>query len=135
MKVAVLTSRNRVEIYCPVGFGATWKKFREMAERDGQNASLLVRIWIERYVAIKDPSNPQRPLEQFDPTFVEYHEAQKDCVSAYLMNKAQNQNNVIKWSQIIYEYRDLPIIKTRIKRAEEMVQVLKKKGLIIMRKQ
>ncbi len=53
---------NEVKIYAPLHFKATWKKFLEICERDGQSASELVRIWVEGYVQRKDPGNPQRPL-------------------------------------------------------------------------
>lgn len=63
-----MTSDSKeVTIYAPLHFKATWKKFLEICERDGQSASELVRIWVEGYVQRKDPGNPQRPLTAYVP--------------------------------------------------------------------
>lgn len=61
------SDRKEVAIYAPPHFKATWKKFLEICERDGQSASELVRIWVEGYVQRKDPGNPQRPLTAYAP--------------------------------------------------------------------
>lgn len=128
-----MTSTKRIEIYCPAGFNATWKKFKKMAQRDGQSSSELVRIWIERYVRVKDPSNPQKPLTMYDPTHVDYYTNGELNIKNLLIAAAKENKNTIKWSQIIWEFRDMPIIKTRIKRAEEMSLLLHKEGIKVYR--
>lgn len=127
------TSRTRVEIYSPVGFHATWSKFKEMCDRDGQSASELVRIWIERYVAVKDPSNPQKPLTAYDPTHIDYYNQGKEHIKGYLLGRAKKIDMTLKWSAIIWEFRDIPVIKTRIKRAEEMMRELTQEGVKVYR--
>lgn len=63
--MGVVDKNPEVKIYAPAGFKATWRKFLEICERDGVSASHLVRVWVEGYVARKDPGNPQRPLTAF----------------------------------------------------------------------
>ena len=58
---------KEVKIYAPPHFKATWEKFIEICERDGQSASGLVRVWVEGYVERKDPGNPQRPITAWSP--------------------------------------------------------------------
>jgi len=63
-----VTGRDKkVAIYAPPHFKATWRKFLEICERDGESASHLVRVWVEGYVQRKDPGNPQRPLTAWSP--------------------------------------------------------------------
>ena len=61
------SEKKQFKIYGPAHFRATWKKFQEIAHRDGHSASGLVRIWVEGYVQRKDPGNPQRPLTAWSP--------------------------------------------------------------------
>lgn len=127
-----ISNKMRCEFYAPKRFQETWRKFIKMCNRDNQSASELIRIWIDRYVQVKDPSNPQLPITAFDPTHLDYHVSNKLRVKDLFMEKAKKQSNEIYFRDLVHHFRDLPIMKSRIERAREMAQLLRKEGIGII---
>ena len=102
-----------VKIYAPAHFKATWKKFREICERDGQSASELVRIWVEGYVARKDPGNPQRPLTAWAPGHRDEEKRQEQDFFAWLTEYADNRRNEVPYRQIVDLLKDMGVPPSR----------------------
>lgn len=99
-----MTSDSKgVTIYAPPHFKATWKKFLEICERDGQSASELVRIWVEGYVERKDPGNPQRPLTAYAPGHEDEQALRLQEAYARLKALAAKSRDELNFVQILTE--------------------------------
>lgn len=92
---------NEVKIYAPVGFKATWAKFLTICERDNQSASEIIRIWVEGYVARKDPSNPQRPITAFVKGHKDEEAAVRSSLIQELLDYATRRGMMVKHSVIV----------------------------------
>ena len=126
--------RRAVEIYAPAGFKATWRKFLEICKRDGVSASHLVRVWVEGYVARKDPGNPQRPIT----AFVEGHDdeltARRSDLVKHLLVEADKRGGYLNYSLVVQAYRErhhLPGFRL-VAMAKSMCQDLAKLGVKIV---
>jgi|GEM_PF-4758920 len=51
--------------YAPAWFKETWRRFLEIAKREGRNASIILREFVKSYVEIHWPGNPQTRLTSF----------------------------------------------------------------------
>jgi len=125
-----MTSDSKeVTIYAPPHFKATWKKFMEICERDGQSASELVRIWVTGYVERKDPGNPQRPLTAYAPGHEDEQALRVQEVYARLKSHAADNRGEIHVRQIFRELE--PHFKGRLKvtTAGELEQRLREDGI------
>ena len=124
---------RKVAIYATPGFKATWRKFLEICERDGVSASHLVRVWVEGYVARKDPGNPQRPLTAYvegheDELTLKWSDVLKDLVA-----RAERAGGELRYKDVVVEIRAQgvtgPMIVTR---AESMASSLRAVGVAIV---
>lgn len=122
-----------VTIYAPDHFKATWKKFLEICERDGQSASELVRIWVEGYVQRKDPGNPQRPLTAYAPGHEDEQALRVQEAYARLKAHAADNGGEIRFRLILQELE--PHFKGRLKitTAGELEQRLRGDGVKVWR--
>lgn len=124
---------REVKIYAPAGFKATWQKFLEICDRDGDSASQLVRKWVEGYVARKEPGNPQRPLT----AFVEGHEDQvamrRSSILKELMGFAIHREGEVSHRDVVDLYRGLGIPGFQlVNLVESMEADLKKLGVVVV---
>lgn len=96
---------KEVKIYAPAGFKPTWVKFLAICERDGTSASEQIRIWVEGFVARKDPGNPQRTL----PAFVKGHPdelaARRSDVVKTFLAQAERTGGWVRRRDIVDELR------------------------------
>jgi hypothetical protein len=53
--------------YASEEFRQTWRRFLEIARREGKNASILLREFVKIYVEKHWPGNPQMRLNSFTP--------------------------------------------------------------------
>jgi len=53
--------------YAPEWFKETWRRFQEIAKREGRSASLIIRELVKTYVEHHWPGNPQMRLISFLP--------------------------------------------------------------------
>ena len=126
-------SKRAYKIYGPAHFRATWEKFLEIAHRDGQSASELIRVWVEGYVARKDPGNPQRPLT----SWVEGHEDQEALeekeLLAWLSEYAEERGGKVLYRHIVEVLRGtgVPPVR-RAAMAEDLARRLTKAGFSIV---
>lgn len=96
------SGRKQFKIYGPAHFRATWERFLEICERDGQSASELIRVWVEGYVARKDPGNPQRPLTAFvDGHQDELASRRSDVLKELLEYAGKGPYREVKYKDII----------------------------------
>ena len=51
--------------WVPEQLWQTWKKFVEIARREGRSAGEILNEFITNYVRIHEPGNPQWPLDRF----------------------------------------------------------------------
>ena len=124
--------RRQFKIYGPAHFRATWEKFLEIAHRDGQTASELIRIWVEGYVKRKDPGNPQRPIT----AYVEGHEDQEKLQTSIFLkdlhNLARHHGETLPYRLIIKYLKDLGVKPLRRKvMANALAHELKERGITI----
>jgi len=54
-------------IYIPPEIEHTWKKFKEICQREGTGPSEKIREYIVEYVRIHEPGNPQVQIASFLP--------------------------------------------------------------------
>jgi len=130
--VDVTREDRKVAIYATPGFKATWRKFLEICERDGVSASHLVRVWVEGYVARKDPGNPQRPIT----AFVEGHEDEiKAAWSSTLKDliaRAEHLGGELRYADVLQVLKDQGLKgRMLVTRADSMCESLKKIGVTI----
>ena len=122
-----------VKIYAPAHFKATWKKFLEICERDGQSASELVRIWVEGYVARKDPGNPQRPITAYAPGHEDEYARLQQEIFSKLLGVAENRGGYLPWLRIVDELKPLLSGHARVDAAEKLARRLTKAGVRVVR--
>jgi len=124
---------DKVSIYAPVGFKATWRKFLEICERDRVSASHLIRVWVEGYVRRKDPGNPQRPLTAYVPG----HEDELALNLPDIMRKlelyASSRRNELPWSMLHDELKPYLQGAARVRAAERVYKELRSRGIKIWR--
>ena len=125
---------RKVSIYAPPRFKATWRKFLEICERDGQSASELIRIWVEGYVARKDPGNPQRPLTAWTPGHPDEEARQTQDLFAWLSEFAEERMGEVSYRDIIRVLREAGVPSTRVATiAKNLARMLSKAGVSIFR--
>ena len=122
-----------VKIYAPAHFKATWKKFLEICERDGQSASELVRIWVEGYVARKDPGNPQRPITAYAPGHEDEYARLQQEIFNKLLGVSENRFGYLPWLRIMEELKPLLSGQDRVDAAEKLARRLTKAGVRVVR--
>ena len=49
----------------PDQFKPVWERFKNLAEREGKNASIIIRDFISGYVDVHDPGNPQARITSY----------------------------------------------------------------------
>lgn len=106
---------SEVKIYAPPHFKTTWQKFLDICSRDGQSASELVRIWVEGYVARKDPGNPQRPLTAYTPGHDDHVAMIRNGLLQELRKTARGYGDRLPYSRIldILKRHDYPAKRRR----------------------
>ena len=122
-----------VNIYAPVGFKATWKRYLEICDRDGKSASREIRKFVEGQVARRDPGNPQRTLG----TFVEGHEdeiaARRSDLVKELIKRAMLQGGELRYREVLEAFKDRPIPGwKKVTLTKSMVSDLEKLGVTIV---
>jgi len=129
-----MTSDSKeVTIYAPLHFKATWRKFLEICERDGQSASEFVRIWVEGYVQRKDPGNPQRPLTAWTPGHEDQEALVLQEVYAKLLRIAKDSGGELKYLRILGELSCHLRDKQLATAIDEMAWRLQKAGIKVWR--
>ena len=124
---------RKVAIYATPGFKATWRRFLELCERDGVSASHLVRVWVEGYVARKDPGNPQRPLTAFveghdDELTLRWSEILKDLIA-----RAEHIGGELRYRDVVATIRAQGVTGPMIlAKAESMAKSLRALGVNIV---
>jgi hypothetical protein len=124
---------NEIKIYAPDHFKATWKKFLEICERDGQSASELVRIWVEGYVQRKDPGNPQRPLTAYAPGHEDEQARRMQEAYTRLRAHAADNGGEISFRRILRELEPHFTGRLKITTAGELEQRLLRGGVKVWR--
>lgn len=127
------SERKHYEIYGPPHFRATWTKFLEICERDGQSASELIRIWIEGYVERKDPGNPQRPITAWAPGHMDEQALRLYEAYARLKVYAEDNGGNIPYRRILRELEPHLMGRSKIAAAEKMEHRLIKDGVKVWR--
>ncbi len=124
---------DKVSIYAPAWFKATWKKFLEICERDRVSASYVIRVWVEGYVHNKDPGNPQRPIT----AYVSGHEDELVLNLPEILSKleayASIRRNELPWSMIHDELKPYLQGVARVQAAERVYKELRSRGIKIWR--
>lgn len=125
--------RKQFKIYGPARFRATWNKFLEIAQRDGQSASELIRVWVEGYVQQKDPGNPQRPITGWIPG----HEDEQALRFQELVSKlegiaSRRGGEVTRW-MILSELEPLFKGAARARAADRLSRALTRNGVRVVR--
>jgi len=125
-----VSRRVRVEIYAPAHFRATWKKFKEILERDGTTPSAELRTWIEGYVARKDPGNPQRPLEAFVEGHPDAIKAAWSTMLTELLARAEHYGGDLPYTEVLEAFKAQGVKGPRLpSRAQSMARGLEKLGV------
>ena len=124
---------DKVSVYAPAWFKATWKKFLELCERERVSASYLIRIWVTGYVQRKDPGNPQRPLTAYVPGHEDELALNLPDIMRKLEEYASNQNNELNWSMIHNELKPYSKGVARVRAAEKISKELRSRGIKVWR--
>ena len=125
--------RKQFKIYGPARFAATWRKFLEICERDGQSASELIRIWVEGYVARKDPGNPQPPITAFFEGHEDHVAMRRSKILKELMAFAATREGELHHRDIVEVYRTLGLPGWQlVLLVESMETDLKKLGVRVV---
>ena len=124
---------NHIHVYAPAHFKATWAKFLDMCYRDNQSASELVRIWVEGYVARKDPSNPQRPITAFVKGHKDEEAAVRSSLIQELLDYAARRGMEVKHSVVVDLVRENTVKgKGRLAVIKTIEADIKKQGVTIV---
>lgn len=129
-------SRNKkaYKIYGPTHFRATWDKFLEIAHRDNQSASEIIRVWVEDYVRQKDPGNPQRPISAWVPGHPDQEKLEEQEIFRMLQAFAEHRGNWIRYMDVVETLRDAGIPPDRrVKMADDLARRLSKAGVRVWR--
>lgn len=121
--------RKEFRIYGPHHFASTWAKFRDICDRDGQSASGLIRVWVEGYVARKDPGNPQRPLTAYAPGHTDQVARFGQEAFTALQGLAEERGGELRWSRIVDELRGELSGQALVDEAEKLGRRLTKAGV------
>jgi len=124
---------KKYQFYGQAHFRATWKKFLEICERDSQSASGLVRVWVEGYVARKDPGNPQRPITAYAPGHEDEYARLQQEIFSKLLGVAEDRGGYLPWLKILDEVKPLLSGQARVDAAEKLARRLTKAGVRIVR--
>ena len=127
------SKRKQFKIYGPAHFAATWKKYLEICERDGTNASEQIRHYVQGQVARRDPGNPQRPIT----AYVEGHEdeaaARRSDLLKELLRRAELQDSKLRYREVLEAFQDRPVPGwKRVELTKSMASDLKKLGVAIL---
>jgi len=82
-------------------FEEEWSKFREILDRDGTNASAVLRSWIRDFNRRKAPGNPQRTITAFIQGHQDFMEILKREVLEECLKQAHKRSNEIEFSKIM----------------------------------
>jgi hypothetical protein len=127
------SEQKQYKIYGPPHFRATWAKFLEICERDGQSASELIRIWVEGYVERKDPGNPQRPITAWAPGHLDEQALRVYEAYARLKAHAADNGGEIRFRRILQELEPHFTGRRKIATAGKLEQRLLRDGVKVWR--
>lgn len=128
-----MKDRKIYHIYGPPHFRATWEKFLEIAHREGQSASELIRGWVESYVARKDPGNPRPPLTSYIKGHSDYRALKVKEVMEDLRRTASSRRNEISLRKIMEALKPFTKGEGRIQAAERIMKELRRRGVKVWR--
>ena len=128
----VNSGRKQFKIYGPAHFAATWRKYLEICERDGTNASREIRKYVAGQVARRAPGNPQPPLT----AFIEGHEDADtrawSTMLKELLARAEHLSGELSFREILLVFKDKGVKGPRLpSRAQSMARALEKLGVKI----
>jgi hypothetical protein len=129
----LVNRQGKYTFYGGTEFQATWKKFLEICQRDGQSASENLRVWVEGYVKRKDPGNPQRPLTAYAPGHEDEQALGVQQAYARLRAYAEDNGDNIPRSRILRELGAHLAGKPKIDAADRMEQRLIEDGVKVWR--
>lgn len=124
---------KQFKIYGPLKFRATWDKFLEICERDGQSGSELIRVWVEGYVKRKDPGNPQRPITAYAPGHEDEQALRVQQAYARLRAYAADNGDNIPRSRILRELGAHLAGRPKVDTVDRMEQRLIEDGVKVWR--
>ena len=124
---------DKVSIYAPTWFKATWQKFLEICERDRVSASSLIRVWVSGYVQHRDPGNPQRPLTAYVPGHEDELALNLPEIMSKLESYASIRRNELPWSMIHDELKPYLQGAARVRAAERVYKELRSRGIKVWR--
>jgi len=124
---------DKVSIYAPTWFKATWKKFLEICERDRVSASSLIRVWVEGYVHNKDPGNPQRPITAWVPGHDDELALNLPEIVRKLEECASIRRGELPWLMIHDELKPYLQGAARVRAAERVCGELRSRGIKVWR--
>ena len=124
-----MTDRRLYQIYGPTHFRATWEKFLEICSREGQSASGLIRIWVENYVRLKDPENPQPPLTAYIEGQADHRALDVKKIMEELLRSVAMRGNEISRRMIVRSVEHISEPEYRMKAVERITQELQRRGV------
>ncbi len=128
-----MVKEDKVSIYAPAWFKATWKKFLKLCKRDRVSASHLIRVWVEGYVQRHDPGNPQRPLTAYVPGHEDALALKLPDIVRKLEAYASSNRNELDWSMIHDALKPYLQGAPRVRAAEKVYEELRSRGIIVWR--
>ena len=124
---------KQYKIYGPDHFRATWAKFLEICQRDGQSGSELIRVWVEGYVKRKDPGNPQRPITAWAAGHMDEQALRVQEAYARLRAYAADNGDNIPRNRILRELGAHLAGRPKVVAADRMEQRLLEDGVKVWR--
>lgn len=121
---------NRVNIYIPDHFKATWNKYMEILERDGSSASKEIRAYVKAQVDRRAPGNPQRPITAYDPEHEDNLERRVNDMLRILIDRARKGDRFVRREELAERLYAAGILRAQIwQKIKDLIPRLRKEGI------
>ena len=113
----------------PDHFKPLWERFKKLAEREGKNASILIRDFIAHYVDVHDPGNPQARIT----SYAEGGPFDVATIEGRIREHFRAMREV-RWREIIRRCRqDVPEVSAALAMADRVSKWLTSRGVLVWR--
>lgn len=114
----------------PDSFKPIWERFKNLAKREGKNASEILRSFIAHYVDVHDPGNPQAHIT----SYAEGGPVDTAIIEGRIREQFRSQGLYVRYRDIVQRCKqDVPDLRAAVAMAQRVAAWLNGRGIKVWR--
>jgi len=115
--------------WTPDDFEGVWRRFKEIARREGKSAGVLIRDFVVRYVDVHDPGNPQAHIT----SYVEDGPVDSAIVEGRIRECFRSRHEILFRDIVKHCREDVADVKGALAMAQRVAEWLSGRGVRVWR--